>query len=136
MFKRFILFIFVVCIGASVHANPREEPQPLNLARDMFKEQGASQANTYKTKDILLLFKSCYETIYFLGNTKYKGTRKPLLEEKVSEQCFCICDKIRKKHPPETFLNRRSSELQKIIAPLSNECIQDLGPFWESVENE
>ena len=90
----------------------------------------------YKTEDILLLFKSCYETIYFLGNTKYKGTRKPLIEEKVSEQCFCICDKIRKKYSPETFLNRQSSELQKIIAPLSNECIQDLGPFWENVKDK
>ena len=124
MFKRLILFIFVVCIGASVYGS------------NIVATEAALIKDTYKTKDILLLFKSCYETIYFLGNTKYKGTRKPLLEEKVSEQCFCICDKIRKKHPPETFLNRRSSELQKIIAPLSNECIQDLGPFWESVENE
>jgi hypothetical protein len=71
-----------------------------------------------------------------LGNTKYKGTRKPLLEEKVSEQCFCICDKIRKKYPSETFLNKKPSELHKIIAPLSNECVQDLGPFWENVKDE
>ena len=131
MFKRLLLFIFVVCIGASVYASPIE---PLNLARD--KLNPIIQVNTYKTKDILLLFKSCYETIYFLGNTKYKGTRKSLTEEKVSEQCFCICDKIRKKHSPEKFLNRQSSELQKIIAPLSNECIQDLGPFWENVKDE
>ena len=126
MFKRLIFFVFVVCIGASVYASPIVEhgTTPIILA------------DTYKTKDILLLFKSCYETIYFLGNTKYKGTRKPLTEEKVSEQCFCICDKIRKKHSPEKFLNRQSSELQKIIAPLSNECIQDLGPFWENVKDE
>ena len=103
-----------------VDANPRDEKQII----------------TYKTKDILLLFKSCYETIYFLGNTKYKGTRKPLTEEKVSEQCFCICDKIRKKHSPETFLNKQSNELQKIIIPLSNECIQELGPFWENIKDE
>ena len=128
MFKRLLLFIFVVCIGASVYASPIE---PLNLARDKLKGE-----NTYKTKDILLLFKSCYETIYFLGNTKYKGTRSPLKEEKVSEQCFCICDKIRKKYPSGTFLNRKPSELHKIIAPLSNECIQDLGPFWENVKDE
>ena len=127
MFKRFILFIFVVSIGTPIYASPNE---PLNLARD--KLNPIIQVNTYKTKDILLLFKSCYETIYFLGNTKYKGTRKPLTEEKVSEQCFCICDKIRKKYPPETFLNKKPSELHKIIAPLSNECIQDLGPFWEN----
>ena len=130
MFKRLIFFVFVVCISASVFASPNE---PLNLARDKLKHG----ADTYKTKDILLLFKSCYETIYFLGNTKYKGTRNPLKEEKVSEQCFCICDKIRKKHPPETFLTRQSGELQKIIALLSNECIQDLGPFWENnIEDE
>ncbi len=131
MFKRFILFIFVVSIGTPIYASPNE---PLNLARDKLKP--IIQVNTYKTKDILLLFKSCYETIYFLGNTKYKGTRKPLTEEKVSEQCFCICDKIRKKYPPGTFLNKKPSELHKIIAPLSNECIQDIGPFWENVKDE
>jgi len=125
MFKRLIFFVFVFCIGTSIYAaeivdaNPRDE----------------KQISTYKTKDILLLFKSCYETIYFLGNTKYKGTRSPLKEEKVSEQCFCICDKIRKKYPPETFLIRQSSELQKIIGPLSTECIQELGPFWENIED-
>ena len=125
MFKRFILFVFVVCIGASVYAG------------SIVATEAALIKDTYKTKDILLLFKSCYETIYFLGNTKYKGTRNPLKEEKVSEQCFCICDKIRKKHPPETFLTRQSGELQKIIALLSNECIQDLGPFWENnIEDE
>ena len=124
MFKRLILFVFVVCISTSVYA------------KDVATE-AALIKDTYKTQDILLLFKSCYETLYFLGNTKYKGTRKPLTEEKVSKQCFCICDKIRKKHSSETFLNRQSSELQKIIAPLSNECIQDLGPFWEdNIENE
>ena len=132
MFKQFILFIFVVCIGTPIYASPNE---PLNLARD--KLNPIIQVNTYKTKDILLLFKSCYETIYFLGNTKYKGTRNPLKEEKVSEQCFCICDKIRETHPSEIFLNRQSNELQKIIALLSNECIQDLGPFWENnIEDE
>ena len=123
MFKRLILFVFVVCISASVYA------------KDVATEASPIK-DTYKTKDILLLFKSCYETIYFLGNTKYKGTRKPLTEEKVSEQCFCICDKIRKKHLPEIFLIRQSNELQKIIGPLSGECLQELGPFWENVENE
>ena len=126
MFKRIIFFVFVVCIGATIFANPTIEHSMNPII----------QLNTYKTKDILLLFKSCYETIYFLGNTKYKGTRKSLTEEKVSEQCFCICDKIREKYSPETFLNRQTSELQKIIAPLSNECIQDLGPFWENVKDE
>ena len=124
MFKRFILFVFVVCIGASVYAG------------SIVATEAALIKDTYKTKDILLLFKSCYETIYFLGNTKYKGTRNPLKEKKVSEQCFCICDKIRKKYPSGTFLNKKPSELHKIIAPLSNECIQDLGPFWENVKDE
>ena len=126
MFKRLIFFVFVVCIGASVYASPVVEHGPIPIIL----------ADTYKTKDILLLFKSCYETIYFLGNTKYKGTRNPLKEKKVSEQCFCICDKIRKKYPSETFLNKKPSELHKIIAPLSNECIEDLGPFWENVKDE
>ena len=126
MFKRLILFVFVVCIGASIYASPVVEHGPIPIIL----------ADTYKTKDILLLFKSCYETIYFLGNTKYKGTRNPLKEKKVSEQCFCICDKIRKKYPSGTFLNKKPSELHKIIAPLSNECIQDLGPFWENVKDE
>ena len=126
MFKRIIFLVFVVCISASVYTSRIVATEPSLII----------QKDTYKTKDILLLFKSCYETLYFLGNTKYKGTRKPLTEEKVSEQCFCICDKIRKKYPPETFLNKKPSELHKIIAPLSNECIQDLGPFWENVKDE
>ena len=126
MFKRLIFFVFVVCIGASVYASPITEHTMSPII----------QKETYKTKDILLLFKSCYETMHFLGNTKYKGTREPLKEEKVSEQCFCICDKIRKKYSPETFLNKQFSELQKIIAPLGNECIQDLGPFWENVKDK
>ena len=127
MFKRIIFFVFVVGISASVFASPIVEHGMTPII----------QVNTYKTKDILLLFKSCYETIYFLGNTKYKGTRNPLKEKKVSEQCFCICDKIRKKYPSGTFLNKKPSELHKIIAPLSNECIQDIGPFWENnIEDE
>ena len=127
MFKRLIFFVFVVCISASVFASPIVEHGMTPIIQ---------KKDTYKTKDILLLFKSCYETIYFLGNTKYKGTRNPLKEKKVSEQCFCICDKIRKKYPSGTFLNKKPSELHKIIAPLSNECIQDLGPFWENVKDE
>ena len=127
MFKRLTFFVFVVCISASVFASPIVEHGMTPIIQ---------KKNTYKTKDILLLFKSCYETIYFLGNTKYKGTRNPLKEKKVSEQCFCICDKIRKKYPSGTFLNRKPNELHKIIAPLSNECIQDIGPFWENVKDE
>ena len=129
MLFRTLLVICMICVGTLSFAQPQSEVIIHDTVPTVHRV-------LYKTKDILLLFKSCYETIYFLGNTKYKGTRKPLIEEKVSEQCFCICDKIRKKYSPETFLNRQSSELQKIIAPLSNECIQDLGPFWENVKDK
>jgi hypothetical protein len=122
MVRRFTFLVLAVCIGLTAYANPLTET--------------TIQKDTYKTKDILLLFKSCYETIYFLGNTKYRGTRKPLKEDKVSKQCFCICDKIRKKYPSGTFLDKQTSELHKIIAPLSNECIEEMGPFWESMEED
>ncbi|MDP7367643.1 MAG: hypothetical protein QGH83_10350 [Candidatus Pacebacteria bacterium] len=122
MVRRFTFLVLAVCIGLTAYANPLTET--------------TIQKDTYKTKDILLLFKSCYETIYFLGNTKYRGTRKPLKEDKVSKQCFCICDKIREKYPSGTFLDKQISELHKIIAPLSNECIEEMGPFWESMEDE
>jgi hypothetical protein len=122
MVCRFTFLVLAVCIGLTAYANPLTET--------------TIQKDTYKTKDILLLFKSCYETIYFLGNTKYRGTRKPLKEDKVSKQCFCICDKIREKYPSGTFLDKQISELHKIIAPLSNECIEEMGPFWESMEDE
>ena len=122
MVRRFTFLVLAVCIGLTAYANPLTET--------------TIQKDTYKTKDILLLFKSCYETIYFLGNTKYRGTRKPLKEDKVSKQCFCICDKIREKYPSGTFLDKQISELHKIIAPLSNERIEEMGPFWESMEDE
>mgnify|MGYP004281191741 CR=1 FL=1 len=85
---------------------------------------------TYKTEDILLLFKSCYETIYFLGNTKYKRTKKELKEEDVSRQCFCICDKIRAKYKPKEFLDRPPIEIHNIIKPLTSDCIKERGQFW------
>tara|TARA_B100000315_G_C14387114_1_gene500179 strand:- start:162 stop:533 length:372 start_codon:yes stop_codon:yes gene_type:complete len=122
MVRQFTFLVLAVCIGLTAYANPLTET--------------TIQKDTYKTKDILLLFKSCYETIYFLGNTKYRGTRKPLKEDKVSKQCFCICDKIREKYPSGTFLDKQISELHKIIAPLSNECIEEMGPFWESMEED
>ena len=89
-----------------------------------------SHRETYKTSDILLLFKSCYETIYFLGNTKYKRTKKTLKEEDVSRQCFCIWDKIRAKYKPTHFLGRPPIEIHNIIKPLTSECIKERGEIW------
>ena len=90
----------------------------------------------YKTEDILLLFKSCYETIYFLGNTKYKRSRKELKEEDVSRQCFCICDKIRAKYKPKEFLDRPPIEIHNIIKPLTSECIKERGQIWHDDTTE
>ena len=92
--------------------------------------------DAYKTEDILLLFKSCYETIYFLGNTKYKRSRKELKEEDVSKQCFCICDKIRAKYKPREFLDRPPIEIHNIIKPLTSECIAERGQIWHDDINE
>ena len=92
--------------------------------------------DAYKTEDILLLFKSCYETIYFLGNTKYKRTKKTLKEEDVSRQCFCICDKVRAKYKPRTFLDKPPIEIHNIIKPLTLECIAERGQLWFDDTNE
>ena len=89
-----------------------------------------SQREVYKTEDILLLFKSCYETIYFLCNTKYKRSRKELKEEDVSKQCFCICDKVREKHNPKQFLVKSPLEIHNIITPLANDCLNEQGQSW------
>ena len=88
------------------------------------------QREAYKTEDILLLFKSCYETIYFLGNTKYKRTKKTLKAEDVSKQCFCICDKVRAKYKPKEFLDKPPIEIHNIITPLTSECIKERGQIW------
>ena len=90
----------------------------------------------YKTEDILLLFKSCYETIYFLGNTKYKRTKKTLKEEDVSRQCFCICDKVRAKYRPKEFLDKPPIEIHNIITPLASECTKERGQIWHDDTTE
>ena len=92
--------------------------------------------DTYKTEDILLLFKSCYETIYFLGNTKYKRTKKILKEEDVSRQCFCICDKVRAKYEPNEFLDKPPIDIHNIIKPLTSECIKERGQIWHDKTEE
>ena len=84
----------------------------------------------YKTEDILLLFKSCYETIQFLASTKYKRHSRILTEMDVSKQCFCICDKIREKHNPKQFLVKSPLEIHNIITPLANDCLNERGQSW------
>ena len=116
----------------------------LSFSLEVFADQHPNQVNqvivheriptvqreAYKTEDILLLFKSCYETIYFLGNTKYQRTKKILKEEDVSKQCFCICDKVRAKYKPRTFLDKPPIEIHNIIKPLTSECIKERGQIW------
>ena len=123
MLFRILLVIWMICIGTVSLAQPQNQviihDTPPRVERD-----------SYKTEDILLLFKSCYETIYFLGNTKYKRTKKELKEEDVSRQCFCICDKIRAKYKPREFLDRPPIEIHNIIKPLTSDCIKERGQIW------
>ena len=95
-----------------------------------FSSVSAAQKEVYKTEDILLLFKSCYETIHFLGTTKYKRNKHKLTEIDVSKQCFCICDKVRKKYNPKQFLVKSPLEIHNIIAPLANDCLKETGQSW------
>jgi hypothetical protein len=95
-----------------------------------------TQREVYETEDILLLFKSCYETIYFLGNTKYKRIKKTLKEKDVSRQCFCICDKVRAKYTPREFLDRSPIEIHNIITPLVSECIKEKGQIWKNHDDK
>ena len=95
-----------------------------------FSSVSAAQKEVYKTEDILLLFKSCYETIQFLAGTKYKRHSQKLTEIDVSKQCFCICDKVRKKHNPKQFLVKSPLEIHNIIAPLANDCLKETGQSW------
>ena len=120
---RVLLVICVICVGTLSFAQPYSE----TIIHDTVP---IVKRDTYKTEDILLLFKSCYETIYFLGNTKYKRSRKELKEEDVSKQCFCICDKVRAKYKPKEFLDRPPIEIHNIIKPLTSECIKERGQIW------
>ena len=119
----------MICIGTLSFAQPHTEAIIHNRVPIV-------QNNTYKTEDILLLFKSCYETIYFLGNTKYQRTKKILKEEAVSKQCFCICDKVRAKYKPREFLDRPPIDIHNIIAPLASECIKERGQIWHDKTEE
>ena len=113
----------MICVGTLSFAQPQSEVIIHDTVPTVHRV-------LYKTKDILLLFKSCYETIYFLGNTKYKRTKKTLKEEDVARQCFCICDKVRAKYKPKEFLDKPPIEIHKIITPLTSECIEERGQFW------
>ena len=117
----------MVCIGTYGMA---DNGAPLSEVVMHNSYKSHDKKENYKTEDILLLFKSCYETIYFLGNTKYKRTKKALKEEDVSRQCFCICDKIRAKYKPKEFLDRPPIEIHNIIKPLTSDCIKERGQFW------
>ena len=130
MLFRISIVICMICIGTLSFAQPQSEVIIHDTVPTVHRD-------TYKTEDILLLFKSCYETIYFLGNTKYKRTKKTLKEEDVSRQCFCICDKVRAKYKPKEFLNKPPIEIHNIITPLTSECIKERGQFWyEKEDNE
>ena len=129
MLFRISIVICMICIGTLSFAQPQSEV----IIHDTVP---IVQRDTYKTEDILLLFKSCYETIYFLGNTKYKRSRKELKEEDVSRQCFCICDKIRAKYKPKEFLDRPPIEIHNIIKPLTSECIKERGQIWHDDTTE
>ena len=117
----------MICVGTLSFAQPHSEIIIHNTVPTVHRD-------TYKTEDILLLFKSCYETIYFLGNTKYKRTRKPLKEKEVSKQCFCICDKVREKWKPNEFLTKPPIEIHNIIIPLASACVKERGEFWSNLE--
>ena len=119
MWFRGFLIICFICIGTlSVAQGP---PNTQEVIHNTYQIHSTKHEN-YKTEDILLLFKSCYETIYFLGNTKYKRSKKELQEEEVSRQCFCICDKIRSMYKPKDFLDRPPIDIHNIIKPLTAEC--------------
>ena len=127
MWFRGFLIICFICIGTlSVAQGP---PNTQEVIPNTYQIHSTKHEN-YKTEDILLLFKSCYETIYFLGNTKYKRSKKELKEEDVSRQCFCICDKIRSIYKPKEFLDRPPIEIHNIIKPLTTKCIVEEGQIW------
>ena len=129
MLFRLSLVICMICIGSLSFAQPQSEVIIHDRVPTVHRD-------TYKTEDILLLFKSCYETIYFLGNTKYKRTKKILKEEDVSKQCFCICDKVRAKYSPKEFLDKPPIDIHNIITPLTSECIKERGQIWHDDTTE
>ena len=129
-FRGFLISCFI-CFGTLSVA---QSPNTQEVIHNSYQHHDINKKENYKTKDILLLFKSCYETIYFLGNTKYKRSKKELKEEDVSRQCFCICDKIRAMYKPREFLDRPPIDIHNIIKPLTSECITEKGQIWHDEE--
>ena len=127
MWVRGFLISCFICFGTLSIA---QQPNTQEVIHDAYQSHINPKHENYKTEDILLLFKSCYETIYFLGNTKYKRSKRELQEEEVSKQCFCICDKVRAKYKPKEFLDRPPIEIHNIIKPLTSECIAEKGQIW------
>ena len=127
LFRGFLIICFISIGTLSVAQSP---PNTQEVIHDSYQSHINPKHENYKTEDILLLFKSCYETIYFLGNTKYKRSKKELKEEDVSRQCFCICDKIRAIYKPKDFLDRPPIDIHNIIKPLTSECIAEKGQIW------
>ena len=123
----------MICIGTLSIAQP---PNTQEVIHNTYQSHKNVEHENYKTEDILLLFKSCYETIYFLGNTKYKRSKRALQEKEVSRQCFCICDKIRAAYKPREFLDRPPIEIHNIIKPLTSECIAEKGQIWHDDEEK
>ena len=132
MWVRWFLICCFLCVGTFGHTNPPNTQEVIHKFQNTDMHHEKHEA--YKTEDILLLFKSCYETIYFLGNTKYKRSKKELQEEEVSRQCFCICDKIRSMYKPKDFLDRPPIDIHNIIKPLTSECIAEQGQVWNDEE--
>ena len=130
MWVRGFLIGCFICFGTLSVAQPPNTQEIIHNLPSTIKK------DSYKTEDILLLFKSCYETIYFLGNTKYKRSKKELKEADVSKQCFCICDKIRSIYKPKEFLDRPPIEIHNIIKPLTSECIAEQGAIWHDDEEK
>ena len=127
MWVRGFLISCFICFGTLSIA---QQPNTQEVIHDAYQSHINPKHENYKTEDILLLFKSCYETIYFLGNTKYKRSKKELKEEDVSRQCFCICDRFRDIYKPKEFLERSPIEIHNIIKPLTSECIAEKGQIW------
>ncbi len=127
----------MICIGTlSIAQSIAQPPNTQEVIHNTYQSHKNVEHENYKTEDILLLFKSCYETIYFLGNTKYKRSKRALQEKEVSRQCFCICDKIRAAYKPREFLDRPPIEIHNIIKPLTSECIAEKGQIWHDDEEK
>ena len=122
MFFRILLVILMLASFTEALADTHPNQQ---VVHELIEKR-----EVYKTEDILLLFKSCYETIQFLAGTKYKRNRQKLTEIDVSKQCFCICDKIREKHNPKQFLVKSPLEIHNIITPLANDCLNENDQSW------